>query len=182
MNFSLKWKLSSLSPPMHTHMARAQLHLYLQPESSAAVVLTLPSPQAQIFCDRERGPCSGTQQHAMPEGTRLCWCPPNWLGVRGIWPPLGDPSLWATEQDNPSPGRADALWTWSPPSAVLRYCASNLGAADVVFKERLEEPVNRRHAWDICKWCTRRSTGLGYGVSQGGAGSSPCKIEQGTPS
>lgn len=124
MNFSLKWKLSSLSPPMHTHMARAQLHLYLQPESSAAVVLTLPSPQAQIFCDRERGPCSGTQQHAMPEGTRLCWCPPNWLGVRGIWPPLGDPSLWATEQDNPSPGRAYALWTWSPPSAVLRYCAS----------------------------------------------------------
>lgn len=30
---------------MHTHTARAQLHLYLQPESSAAVVLTLPSPR-----------------------------------------------------------------------------------------------------------------------------------------
>lgn len=132
-----------------------------------------------MFCDRERGPCSGVQQHATSEGTRLRWYPPIWVGVHGLWPPLGDPSVWATEQDNPSPGRAHALWTSSPPSAVLCYCISTWELQMWFF---IWDQVNKRHAWCICKWCTRRSTGLGYGVSQGGAGSSPWKTEQETAS
>lgn len=85
---------------------------------------------------------------------------------------------WDINWDNPNSGtstwvgKLKAKWVTCSCCILLLRC--NCGSCRYDLQRKAWELIRKRHAMDISKWCTRRSTGLGiHGVSQGGAGSSP---------
>lgn len=92
-------------------------------------------------------------------------------------PRLQSRHRWITNWDNPSLGTSTCIGKLEAKGVTCSCCTLLLhpycGSCRCGFQGEAWGLVSKRHAINICKWCSRTSTGLGmHGVSQGGAGSS----------